>query len=201
MHKIQFERTLVVIKPDGVQRSLIGEIIKRLERSGLKIVGLKFIVPSAEFVEEHYTLDKNWLRNVGIKSIEGLKEKGVTPKTEDPEEAGRIVLDALKKYMVSGPVVVMALQGANAVKIVRKIVGSTEPLSSDVGTIRGDFVLDSYNFADVDGRAVRNLIHASGSVQEAEMEIGHWFKNDELINYRLVQEQVMYDVNLDGILE
>ena len=201
MHKIQFERTLVVIKPDGVQRSLIGEIIKRLERSGLKLVGLKFIVPSAEFIEEHYTLDKNWLRNVGVKSIEGLKEKGVTPKTEDPEEAGRVVLDSLKKYMISGPVVVMVWQGANAVKIVRKIVGSTEPLSSDVGTIRGDFVLDSYNFADADGRAVRNLIHASGSVGEAEMEINHWFKNEELVNYRLVQEQILYDVNLDGILE
>lgn len=201
MHKIQFERTLVVIKPDGVQRSLIGEIIKRLERSGLKLVGLKFIVPTAEFIEEHYTLDKNWLKNVGIKSIEGLREKGVDPKTEEPEEMGRIVLDALKKYMVSGPVVVMAWQGANAVKIVRKIVGSTEPLASDVGTIRGDFVLDSYNFADVDGRAVRNVIHASGSVGEAEMEIGHWFKYDELVNYRLVQEQILYDVNLDGILE
>lgn len=201
MHKIQFERTLVVIKPDGVQRSLIGEIIKRLERSGLKLIGLKFIVPSAQFIEEHYTLDKNWLRNVGVKSIEGLKEKGITPKTEDPEEAGRVVLDSLKKYMVSGPVVVMVWQGANAVKVVRKIVGSTEPLSSDVGTIRGDFVLDSYNFADADGRSVRNLVHASGSVGEAEMEINHWFKNEELVNYRLVQEQILYDVNLDGILE
>jgi nucleoside-diphosphate kinase len=201
MQKIQNERTLVVIKPDGVQRSLIGEIVKRLERSGLKLIGLKFIVPSAEFIEEHYTLDKNWLRNVGIKSIEGLKEKGITPKTEDPEEAGRKVLDTLKKYMISGPVVVMAWQGANAVKIVRKIVGSTEPLSSDVGTIRGDFVLDSYNFADADGRSVRNLVHASGSVDEADMEINHWFKDGELVNYRLVQEQILYDVNLDGILE
>lgn len=201
MQKIQNERTLVVIKPDGVQRSLIGEIVKRLERSGLKLIGLKFIVPSAEFIEEHYTLDKNWLRNVGIKSIEGLKEKGITPKTEDPEEAGRKVLDSLKKYMISGPVVVMAWQGANAVKIVRKIVGSTEPLSSDVGTIRGDFVLDSYNFADADGRSVRNLVHASGSVDEADMEINHWFKDGELVNYRLVQEQILYDVNLDGILE
>lgn len=201
MQKIQDERTLVVIKPDGVQRSLIGEIIKRLERSGLKLIGLKFIVPTAEFVEEHYTLDKEWLNNVGVKSIEGLKAKGLTPFTEDSEIAGRKVLDALKKYMVSGPVVVLAWKGANAVKVVRKIVGGTEPLTSDVGTIRGDFVLDSYNFADKDNRAVRNLIHASGSVEEADMEIGHWFKEGELVNYRLVQEQIMYDVNLDGILE
>lgn len=201
MQKIQHEKTLVVIKPDGVQRSLIGEVISRLERSGLKLIALKFIVPTSEFVEEHYTLDKNWLKNVGIKSIEGLKEKGITPKTDDPEEAGRKVLDSLKKYFVSGPVVVMCWQGANAVKVVRKIVGSTEPLSSDVGTIRGDFVLDSYNFADADNRAVRNLVHASGSVDEAEMEIKHWFKEEEIVNYRLVQEQILYDVNLDGILE
>jgi nucleoside-diphosphate kinase len=201
MHNFHKERTLVVIKPDGVQRSLIGEIIKRFERSGLKLIGLKFIVPSPEFIEQHYTLDKNWLVNVGNKSIQGLIEKGITPSTEDPEAAGRKVLDVLKKYMVSGPVVVMALQGANAVKIVRKIVGNTEPLSSDVGTIRGDFVLDSYNFADADARSVRNLVHASGSVEEGEMELGHWFKEGELVNYRLVQEQILYDVNLDGILE
>lgn len=201
MQRIQDEKTLIVIKPDGVQRSLIGEIIKRVERSGLKLIGLKFIVPTANFIEEHYTLDKGWLKNVGIKSIEGLKEKGLVPFTEDPETAGRKVLDALKKYMTSGPVVVMAWQGANSVRIVRKIVGSTEPLSSDVGTIRGDFVLDSYNFADKDDRAVRNLIHASGSVDEANMEIAHWFAEGELVNYRLVQEQILYDVNLDGVLE
>lgn len=201
MQKIQNERTLVVVKPDGVQRSLIGEIIKRFERSGLKLVGLKLIVPDVEFIESHYTLDKDWLKNVGIKSIEGLKEKGVVPFTEDPEIAGRKVLDSLKSYLSSGPVVSMVWQGANAVRVVRKIVGGTEPVSSDVGTIRGDFVLDSYNFADKDNRAVRNLVHASGSVEESDAEIHHWFKENELINYRLIQEQIMYDVNLDGILE
>ncbi len=201
MHKIQNERTLVVIKPDGVQRSLIGEILKRFERSGLKLVGLKFIVPSADFIEKHYTLDENWLKNVGQKSIDGLKEKGIEPKINDPEEAGKKVLNVLKKYMTSGPVAVMAWQGANSVRIVRKIVGGTEPLTSDVGTIRGDFVLDSYHFADADERSVRNLVHASGSVDEANMEIDLWFSKDELINYRLVQEQILYDVNLDGILE
>jgi nucleoside-diphosphate kinase len=201
MQKIQNERTLVVIKPDGVQRSLIGEIIKRIERSGLKLVALKFIVPTAEFIEEHYTLDKEWLVNVGNKSIDGLKEKGIVPFTEDPLIAGQKVLDSLKRYMVSGPVVVTVWQGANAVRVVRKIVGGTEPLSSDVGTIRGDFVLDSYNFADADDRAVRNLVHASGSVSEADMEIGHWFKEGEVVKYKLVQEGILYDVNLDGILE
>ncbi len=200
-NKIQHERTLVVIKPDGVQRGLIGEIVKRIERSGLKLVGLKMIVPSEAFIESHYTLEPEWLMNVGKKSIEGLKEKGLTPPSEDPLIAAHKVLDALKKYLASGPVVVMVWQGAHAVKIVRKIVGNTEPLSSDVGTIRGDFVLDSYQIADEDNRAVRNLVHASGNVQEAEREVKHWFKDEELINYRLVAEQILYDVNLDGILE
>ena len=103
--------------------------------------------------------------------------------------------------MTSGPVVVMVWQGAHSTELVRKIVGGTEPRSSDVGTIRGDYVLDSYIMADTDGRAVRNLIHASGTTTEAEKEINHWFKPEELIDYRLIQEQILYDVNLDGILE
>ncbi len=103
--------------------------------------------------------------------------------------------------MISGPVVAMVWEGAHVIKIVRKITGGTEPLSSDVGTIRGDSVLDSYQMSDKDNRSIRNLIHASGSVEEAEMEIKHWFKDNELYNYRLVQEQILYDVNLDGILE
>ena len=93
------------------------------------------------------------------------------------------------------------MQGAHAVAIVRKLVGGTEPLTSDVGTIRGDFVLDSYQMSDTDGRAVRNLVHASGSVKEAEAELAHWFGRNEIVNYRLVGEQILYDVNLDGLLE
>lgn len=95
----------------------------------------------------------------------------------------------------------MVWEGAHAVAIVRKITGGTEPLTSDVGTVRGDFVLDSYEMSDTDGRAVRNVLHASGSVAEAEKEIALWFKEDEMVNYRLVQEAILYDVDLDGILE
>ncbi len=103
--------------------------------------------------------------------------------------------------MTSGPVVAMVWQGAHAVDVVRKVTGGTEPRNSDIGTIRGDFVLDSYLMADTDGRSVRNLVHASGSVEEANNEIKHWFKDEEMVDYRLVQEQILYDVNLDGILE
>jgi len=201
MSEYSKERTLVIIKPDGVQRSLIGEIIQRHERVGLKLVGLKFAVPDAAKIEAHYTLDPEWKKNVGEKAIEGYRKKGLTPPTEDPIEVGNAVVERLKKYMVSGPVVMMVWQGAHAVELVRKIVGGTEPRSSDVGTIRGDYVLNSYQMADTDDRAIRNLIHASGSVSEAEKEIPHWFEADELVNYRLVQEQILYDVNLDGILE
>lgn len=103
--------------------------------------------------------------------------------------------------MTSGPVIAMIWEGVHAVKIVRKLVGGTEPFTSDVGTIRGDYVIDSYQLSDQDGRSVRNLVHASGSVEEVENEIKHWFKPEEIIDYRLVQEQILYDVNLDGLLE
>jgi nucleoside-diphosphate kinase len=127
--------------------------------------------------------------------------KGIKPPSDDPLVIGNKVLNRLKEYMASGPVVVMVWQGAHAVGIVRKIVGGTEPLTSDVGTIRGDFVLDSYQISDINDRAIRNLIHASGSVDEANNEINLWFNKEEIINYRLVQEAILYDINLDGILE
>lgn len=165
------ERTFVALKPDSIQRSLIGEIIGRLERVGLKLVALKMLVANEEQIEKHYSQ---------------LDEK---------------IRKHLVKYMTSGPILAMVWEGAHAVKITRKLVGGTEPLTSDVGTIRGDYVLDSYAMSDDDGRAVRNLVHASGTPLEAEKEINHWFKPEEIINYRLVQEEILYDVNLDGILE
>lgn len=195
------ERTLVVIKPDGIQRTLIGEIVGRFERLGLKLTAVKMLVPTAEFVEQHYTLDPEWRRITGEKNIKSYVDKGETPWTTDPFEVTDRVLKNLQAYMTAGPVIAMVWQGAHVVELIRKLVGSTEPRKSDVGTIRGDFVLDSYVMGDTEGRAIRNLIHASGSVREAEMEIPHWFKPEEITNYRLVQEEIIYDVNLDGILE
>jgi nucleoside-diphosphate kinase len=195
------ERTLVIIKPDGIQRTLIGEILKRYERAGLKLTALKMMLPTPDHIEKHYTLDPEWRRITGEKTIKGYVSKGLTPPSTDPLEITRIILENLKRYISSGPVIAMVWQGAHAVPIVRKITGGTEPLTSDVGTIRGDYVLDSYQMTDADGRAIRNLVHASGSPSEAELEIAHWFRPEELIEYRLVQEQILYDVNLDGILE
>lgn len=195
------ERSLVLIKPDGVQRGLIGEVIKRYERTGLKLAGLKMFVPTADFVEQHYLLDPGWKQSNGEKTISAYKAKGQEPPISDPIKAAEKTLERLKSYISSGPIVAMVWQGMNAVEVIRKITGGTEPRTSDIGTIRGDFTIDSYEVADLDNRSVRNIIHASGSPKEAEMEIEHWFKDGELINYRLIGEEILYDVNLDGILE
>lgn len=195
------ERTLVIIKPDGIQRSLVGEVTRRFEQLGLKLVGIKMMVPSVEQVEAHYTLDPEWRRITGEKRVKAAKEKGEKLETEDPYAITAVILEKLKKYLTSGPVIPMVWEGAHAVELIRKLTGSTEPRSSDVGTIRGDYVLDSYSMADSDGRAIRNVLHASGSVAEADKEIPHWFKPEELVAYRLIQEAIVYDVNLDGILE
>jgi len=187
-----------MIKPDGIQRSLMGEIIKRFERVGLKMVAAKMIVPTTEQIEKHYTLDPEWRRVTGEKTIKGYKDKGLEPPSEDPLEITAIILKNLKNYMSSGPVLAMIWQGVHSVKIVRKLVGGTEPFTSDVGTIRGDYVIDSYQLSDQDNRSIRNLVHASGSVEEANMEIEHWFKPEEIIDYRVVQEQVLYDPTVSG---
>ena len=195
------ERTLVLIKPDGVQRSLIGEIVQRYERTGLKLVGLKFFIPTPEIVRRHYLVVDNWLESVGKKTIDSYIKKGLKPPFNDPKECGEWVLEKLEKYLSSGPIIAMIWQGNEAAGIVKKITGITEPLTSDVGTIRGDLTIDSYQLADTDGRAVRNLIHTSASPEEAKKEIKIWFKENEILKYRLISEAILYDVNLDGIKE
>lgn len=192
------ERTLVIVKPDGVQRSLVGEIIQRFERVGLKLVGMKMVSPDKDHIEKHYLTDSNWKEIVGKKNIDGYKNAGMTPPTEDPAEAGQMILDTLIRYMSATPVIAMVWQGAHSVEVVRKLVGSTEPKTSDVGTIRGDYVLDSYILSGVNNRSIRNLVHASGSVDEAKKEIDLWFAEGEIFEYVNAQEAIMYAVNLDG---
>jgi nucleoside-diphosphate kinase len=197
------ERTLVVIKPDGVQRSLVGEIIRRYERTGLKLIAMKLLVPTPDMARKHYMVGgEEWLENVGKKAASAYEKRGEKSPYKTFRENGEAVLEGNVKYLTSGAVIAMIWQGLSAVAVVRKITGGTEPLSSDVGTIRGDLTIDSYQFADSsDGRAIRNLIHASGEPEEAEKEIPIWFKESEVCRYRLVGEQILYDVNLDGILE
>jgi nucleoside-diphosphate kinase len=188
------ERTLVIVKPDGIQRSLLGEIIKRYEQSGLKLIAMKMVEATPPMIEKHYMLDPEWMRKTGEKNIKAYVDKGLKPPHTDPIKQSKVILEKLKKYYTSGPVILSIWQGANAVQIVRKLTGGTEPLSSDVGTIRGDYVIDSYKIADDDGRSIRNLVHASGSVKEAEDEIKHWFNETEIIEYVHIQEKILYDI-------
>ena len=194
------ERTFVIIKPDGVQRGLIGEIIKRYERTGLKLVGMKFGVADEKKFWDHYNKDDAWFEKKGAKIAEDKKANGL-PVDKEPLEYGKDIIRQLVKFMTSGPVLMMVWEGNSAAVVVKKITGDTEPSTSDVGTIRGDLTVDSYTIAAVDDRAVRNLIHCSENVEEAKREIAIWFIDKEMTEYRLVGEQILYDVNLDGILE
>ena len=194
------ERTFVIVKPDGVQRTLIGEIIKRIERTGLKLVALKMAIPTEDQCWTHYNKDDVWFESKGAKVLESRKVAGMVVD-KSAIEYGKDIVHALVKFMTCGPVVMMVWEGNQSVAVVKKLVGATEPATSDVGTIRGDLTLDSYDLAGTDERAVRNLIHCSDKVEEAQREIEIWFSDQEIINYRLVSEQVLYDVNLDGILE
>ncbi len=194
------ERTFVIIKPDGVQRAMIGEIISRIERTGLKITAMKFLVPRAEQCWEHYNKDEKWFLEKGTKIAKQIEDRGEKLEKE-PIEYGRDIIGQLVTFMTSGPVLAMVIEGNQSVGVVTKLVGGTEPLTSDVGTIRGDLTLDSYDLAGLDGRAVRNLIHCSDKPEEAEREIKIWFNESEIIKYRSIQEAMLYDINLDGILE
>lgn len=197
------EKTLVIVKPDGVQRSLIGEIIRRYERVGLKLIAMKMVQPDEDMATKHYyeVGGDEWIEEVGRKARAAYEKKGVESPYKTNKENGWAVLKSNAKYLSSGPVVAMVWQGAGSVELVRKITGATAPLLADVGTIRGDFTLDSYSLADTDGRSVRNLIHASGTVDEAKQEIKIWFAGEEVLKYTHLHEKILYDVDLDGIKE
>ena len=160
------EKTLVLFKPDAVQRGVVGEILTRFERVGLKIVGTKMIAPDREHYFKHY-------------------EEIGQMVTRRGEETFNITLD----LMLQGPVIAMVFEGVEAVALVRKLVGTTEPKSALPGTIRGDFSHMSFGFADSAKKGIPNLIHASGDPEEAEKEIGHWFSDEELYDYSTLNEK------------
>jgi nucleoside-diphosphate kinase len=194
------ERTFIILKPDTVQRSLMGEVIKRFEQTGLKCTAMKMFVPDEERLVRHYHKSEEWFLKKGTNVVNDLMAQGL-PITKEPIEYGRDIIRTIVKYMTAGPVVAMVWEGNQAVNVVMKIVGTTEPSSSDVGTIRGDYTIDSYGHASFENRAVRNLIHCSDAVAEAEREIAIWFKDEEVMRYTTAQERIMYDVNIDGVAE
>ena len=191
------ERSLVLLKPDTVQRSLVGEVIKRFENTGLKISAMKMIVPTEAQLLTHYNKDDAWYLRKGEGIVAELTEQG-KEITKEPIEYGKDIILTIVRYMTAAPVVALILEGNKAVSVVTKIVGTTEPSTSDVGTIRGDYTLDSYSHATFENRAVRNLVHQSESPEEAEREIAIWFNDSEVMNYVTAQERIMYDVNFDG---
>jgi nucleoside-diphosphate kinase len=194
------ERTFVILKPDTVQRSLVGEVIKRFEQTGLKCTAMKMFVPDEERLVQHYNKSEEWFLKKGTNVVNDLMAQNL-PITKEPIEYGRDIIRTIVKYMTAGPVVAMVWEGNQAVNVVMKIVGTTEPSTSDVGTIRGDYTIDSYGHASFENRAVRNLVHCSDAVSEAEREIAIWFKEDDVMQYTTAQERIMYDVNIDGTKE
>lgn len=194
------ERTLLILKPDAIQRALVGEIIHRIERTGLKFVAMKLVLPTREQVVAHYNKSDEWCERKGAGIIKDLEAQGAQIE-KTPIEYGREIIDNLVSYMTAGPVLLAVVEGAQAVPIITKLVGTTEPMTSDVGTIRGDLTVDSFAHATYQNRGVRNLAHQSESPEEAAREIPIWFSQDELLQYKTIQERILYDVNLDGILE
>ena len=192
------ERTFVILKPDTVQRSLMGEVISRFERTGLKCVAMKMFVPTEADLQKHYNKDEEWFLKKGNRITEDLKSQGL-PVDKEPIEYGKDIIRTIVHYMTAAPVVALVFEGNKAVDVVTKLVGTTEPSTSDVGTIRGDFTVDSYGHSSYENRAVRTLIHCSESPEEAEREIAIWFDDSEIMNYVTAQERIMYDVNFDGI--
>lgn len=188
------EKTVVLIKPDAVKRGLIGEIIKRFESRGFKIVALKMLKADKKKFEKHYTNEKNWIINLGKKTVATYEKYGLDPKkelgTNDPYQIGKKTREWLIDFMVSGPIVKMIVEGVHAVDAVRKIVGETQPSFAQVGTIRGDFATDSPLSANKDKRAVYNLVHASGTKEEALNEILLWFNSEEICDYKRAEELI-----------
>lgn len=181
------EKTLLVIKPDGVKRGLVGEITGRFECLGLKIAGVKMVRIDNEFASKHYNKDEEWLRKVGRNMLKFYEENGKDSRedlgTKDELELGRKVQGWLFDYVTEGPVVAVVFEGPHAAEIVRKHMGSMNPADSLPGTIRGDLGHDSSDIANFGGRSVRNLAHCSGNKEEAEFEIKLWFKESELHEY------------------
>lgn len=182
------EKTFVMIKPDGVQKGLIGEIVKRFERRDLKIVALELFQPSEELVDNHYPKDAAWLKRLGEKTLSTYEKYGYDPVKDfgstDPDKIGPQIRVWCTNYLLASPMVKMIVQGTHAIDMVRKICGSTMPYQAEMGTIRGDFSNDSPAQANAEKRAVMNVVHASESPAEAAHEIKLWFGDKKTFDYK-----------------
>lgn len=176
------EKTFIAVKHDGVQRGLIGEIIRRFEQRGLRLAAIKMVQADEKLAAKHYPMTDEWVKNTAAVTRKAWAAKGVELKESD-EEICKKINSWLKDYITEGPIVAMVWEGAHAIEIGRKIVGTASAKNSPPGTIRGDFTTDSYEIADRLQRPVRNLVHASGTKAEAENEVSLWFGKDEIFDY------------------
>lgn len=193
--KFNEERTFVMVKPDGVKRGLVGEIIKRIEQRGLKVIACSIIRPTRKEIDAHYPKDIKWIARIGEKTMSTYLKYGIDAKkelgTDDHKKIGSMVREWIIDYMTSGPTVKMIVEGVHAIHMVRKLCGNTVPSNAELGSIRGDFSADSPTAANGGKRAIHNLIHASETPEEARHEITLWFKENEIHPYRRVEEELM----------
>ena len=190
------ERTLILLKPDTLARGLVGEIIGRFERVGLKIIAAKMLKANADLINKHYpTSREEFIKSMGEKTLANNKEMGIDTKsvsgTDDPYELGLIIQKYNVDYLQSSPIWALILSGPQAISVVRKLRGATLPIDADPGTINGDHSFDSSSLANPAQRSIRNLVHASGNKEEAELEIGIWFKQDEIYDYDSIHQKFM----------
>ncbi len=185
-----------MLKPDGVKRGLTGEAIRRIEQRGLKVIALQMSKPTTKQIDDHYPKDETWIARLGEKTLSTYTKYGYNAieelGTEDKLEIGKQVRAWLIAYMTSAPLVKMVVEGVHAVDMVRKIAGNTMPYIAEMGTIRGDYSVDSAAAANKDKRAVHNIIHASETPLEAKHEIAHWFKPEEIHSYKRAEEDMMF---------
>jgi len=190
------ERTIILIKPDGVKRGLIGEIISRIEKRGLKIIALEMFQATRDQIDKHYPKDKKWITRIGEKTLKNFKDYNTDVKkqmkTNDPFKIGKMVRGWLITFMVSGPMVKIVVEGIHAIEMVRKIVGSSLPSEADMGTIRGDFSVDDATAANRDKRAIHNIVHASENPSEAKHELALWFSIEDIFDYKRAEEDIMF---------
>lgn len=190
------ETTFLLIKPDGVVRGLTGEIMRRIEQRGLKIVAIAMERANHAKVDRHYPKDGRWIHRLGEKTLATYEKYGYDViselGTDDADKIGRMVRKWLVDFMASAPVVKMVIKGVHAVEMVRKLVGSTMPSDAPLGTIRGDYSVDSAALANRQKRAVRNIVHASETAEEAAHEVRHWFSEKEIYDYERSDESVMF---------
>lgn len=192
------EKTLVIVKPDALQRGLLGEIISRIEKVGLNIVAAKMLYVPKDLANKHYPVDRSeFIKGMGKKTLENYKQQGLDPIKEigsnDPEEIGKKVQSWLVEFITSAPVFAMVIEGPHAIEVIRKIVGFTLPAKAEPGTIRGDYSFDSSAYANTANRPIRNLIHASGDSKEAEFEVNLWFSPDEIYEFKSIHNKHMTD--------